>query len=611
MAADNSDGYVISEYIKDITIDTKNTYTVTETLKVNFKTPSHGIYLSIPYIHEMVWDELGPRPVLEKTDIVDVSVKGDMYSAGLQDNNYVIKIGNPYITLVGEKVYVISYKQKFGRDKLDTRDLVYYNIIGTKWDTVIENVSFKIHMPKEFDPTQLWFYAGRLGQTGDAPVDYVIEGNTISGTLAGKLGPGEALTLQIDLPQGYFEPPKEFDWKGLLINLAVGLDAAALLLFLMFGLNRALDRSYDYSPPDAISPAEAGYIIENTINDGDVVSLILYWATKGYLSIEQLDEDDFRITRLKNLSSGHRDYEIYMFNELFPSSEPVTLSQLQTKFYVVISDTKDLIKKYYSKKENRFYYPASITLGKILSFIPALLIFSSLLLGIYENTFVLLIAAVISVVCSAVIMLPLVILMKTIRRWNRLHSAARRARLIISVVSSVALLGGYAFTMSYFRLQTLGLVVAGSALFISIISAFMRKRTKLGNELLSRMLGLKGFMENSDKGALEGIVATSPYYFYNVMPYALVFGLADIWSRKFRGIPVMHPQWYTGSYLGSFLFSPFAMQRALHSAFLRFRAPVAKSQAISGVSNIPRGGGGAGGGGSAGSGFGGGGGGRW
>ena len=43
-----------------------------------------------------------------------------MYSAGLQDNNYVIKIGNPYITLVGEKVYVISYKQKFGRDKLDT-----------------------------------------------------------------------------------------------------------------------------------------------------------------------------------------------------------------------------------------------------------------------------------------------------------------------------------------------------------------------------------------------------------------------------------------------------------------------------------------------------------
>ena len=112
-----------------------------------------------------------------------------------------------------------------------------------------------------------------------------------------------------------------------------------------------------------------------------MVSLILYWATKGYLSIEQLDEDDFRITRLKNLSSGHRDYEIYMFNELFPSSEPVTLSQLQTKFYVVISDTKDLIKKYYSKKENRFYYPASITLGKILSFIPALLIFLIFIAG--------------------------------------------------------------------------------------------------------------------------------------------------------------------------------------------------------------------------------------
>ena len=73
-------------------------------------------------------------------------------------------------------------------------------------------------------------------------------------TLAGKLGPGEALTLQIDLPWDISEPPKEFDWKGLLINLAVGLKCSCFALFLMFGLNRALDRSYDYSPPMPYPP---------------------------------------------------------------------------------------------------------------------------------------------------------------------------------------------------------------------------------------------------------------------------------------------------------------------------------------------------------------------
>ena len=58
--------------------------------------------------------------------------------------------------------------------------------------------------------------------------------------------------------------------------------------------------------------------------------LILYWATKGYLSIEQLDEDDFRITRLKNLSSGHRIANIYV--QRAASAPNPSHYQLQTKF---------------------------------------------------------------------------------------------------------------------------------------------------------------------------------------------------------------------------------------------------------------------------------------
>ena len=112
MAADTFRRVCYIEYIKDITIDTK-IHTVTRNLEGQFQnTQSRNISFH-PIYHEMVWDELSAS-VLERR-ILNVSVKGDMYSAGLQDNNYVIKIGNPYITLVGEKVYVISYKQKFVR----------------------------------------------------------------------------------------------------------------------------------------------------------------------------------------------------------------------------------------------------------------------------------------------------------------------------------------------------------------------------------------------------------------------------------------------------------------------------------------------------------------
>lgn len=599
MAAYDS-GYVITDYKMEITIGADNIYRITQTVTVNYNEYSHGIYLSIPYIYQIDWGETGGRPVMEKADIKDVSVKGDKYSAGPEGNDYVIKIGNPYATIIGEKTYVISYSQAFGKDKLSTNDLVYYTLVS-KPDTYVENVSFTIHMPKEFDPSRLRFYAGYPGQSGDEPVDYTINGNTISGMLTRKLAPGEALTIHLDLPEGYFEPPEEFDWNGFLKNLVIGLDAAVLLLFLMFRLNRGVSaRSDEYSPPGSLSPAEAGYLIENTINDGDVISLILYWASKGYLTIEQIDEGDFRITRLQNLSSEHKDYEVYMFNELFPNSGPVTLSQLQTKFYVVISDTKELIKQYHSKKENRYYNPISIVLGKIFSFIPGILIFASLLLGVYENTFALFIASVISVFCTAVILLPLVLLMKTIRRWNRHFTAASRMRLIISIALSVVLLGGYAYAMHYFRLTELGLLVSGSALFISIISALMRRRTKLGNELMGKMLGLKKFMESSDKPSLEVIAAKSPYLFYNLMPYAFVFGMPNLWMRKFRGISIINPQWYVGSYLGGMLVSPFILHRSLSN----LRAPVAKNPAVTvtEVTGIPKGRG-TGGGGSAGGGY--------
>ena len=91
-------------------------------------------------------------------------------------------------------------------------------------------------------------------------------------------------------------------------------------------------------------------------------------------------------------------------------------------------------------------------------------------------------------------------------------------------------------------------------------------------------------MENLD-GVLEGDRVTSPYYFYNVMPCALVFELADIWSRE-PGYSVMGPQWYGQVHTWQF----FVLALCHAEPCSAFCSPCRESQAISGVSNIQGGG---------------------
>ena len=59
---------------------------------------------------------------------------------------------------------------------------LYFNIIGSEWDTVIGNVTFTITMPKEFDSSKLGFSTGTKGSIENSKVEYNVDGNVITGS---------------------------------------------------------------------------------------------------------------------------------------------------------------------------------------------------------------------------------------------------------------------------------------------------------------------------------------------------------------------------------------------------------------------------------------------
>ena len=83
-------------------------------------------------------------------------------------------------------------------------DEFYHDIIGSEWDTVIGNITFKITMPKEFNPAKLGFSSGAVGSTNNSKVEYSVNGNVITGKYYGELDAHEALTVRLELEEGYF-----------------------------------------------------------------------------------------------------------------------------------------------------------------------------------------------------------------------------------------------------------------------------------------------------------------------------------------------------------------------------------------------------------------------
>jgi uncharacterized membrane protein YgcG len=139
-----------------------------------------------------------------------------------------------------------------------------------------------------------------------------------------------------------------------------------------------------------------------------------------------------------------------------------------------------------------------------------------------------------------------------------------------------------------------------------IFSSLMLKKNEKGVALYREVYGFKMFVKAAEKDKIERMLKEDPDYFEKTMPYAMIFGYAAQWGKKFDGLLHEPPKWYLtppGYYGGGFMPSSFGSH---------LDDSVREIQQV--FSSVPASSGGSGGGfsgGSSGGGFGGGGGGSW
>jgi Predicted membrane protein (DUF2207). len=239
-----------------------------------------------------------------------IRVEGYELNTYTENGNLVMQIGSPDYYVDGSQTYVITYRVRLYDDGISEYDSLYYNVLPFGWGTSIDSSEIRIQMPKEFDQNKAEFLVGGYGSTSGDRINWSQTGNAIKGTLRGPLQLGEGVTFRVVLPEGYFVGEMNNTWAlALMLLLMVAVPLVSFLLFLFFGRDPRVVQTVEFYPPEGISPAEVGYIVDGMVDQKDLVSLVIYFAEKGYLTIEELEDKSFVLRKERELPETAKTYE--------------------------------------------------------------------------------------------------------------------------------------------------------------------------------------------------------------------------------------------------------------------------------------------------------------
>lgn len=282
------------------------------------------------------------------------------------------------------------------------------------------------------------------------------------------------------------------------------------------GKDRTVTIYPQYYPPENMTPAEAGILIDDKLHERDVIALIPYWAAGGHIQIEEvavkkllglLTDTDYKFIQIKPLPEGATDYEKKLFVGLFGSSstkESVLLSSLENTFYTTMNAVKSLLKA--KIKKDKQYEGLGINAGIGFIILGAVCLVGAGIIGLVS-----------------------------------LEDFNDPSFFSIETACSSALLG-------------IGLLIIGQ---------YMPKKSLLGMEAYQQLAGYRMFMQTVEQPRLEQLIKEDPHYFDKSLPYAMVFDIADNWSGKFEALNVPPPEWYN-SPSGQFTSTQF-MHRFSHA----------------------------------------------
>ena len=499
-----------------------------------------------------------------------------------------LRVGDPDRIVTGRHSYVLSYVLHGHLNALDDHDELFWQATGTEWTVPIGNVTVDVVTPGGIQASRC--LAGppdSESPCGAAEVRDETQAVFAQDTLA----PGEGLTVVVGLAKGAVTvaPPDLHDrfmrlpvsWAvGAAAVLVLGTAAACALAWNRLGRDRKFAAvplgltpapgqaaaeqpvalsgepapAVAFVPPRGVRPALAGVLVAERVRPQHVSATIVDLAVRGHLRIEELPAG--------GAGGGGRDWQLRRST----AAPPDELAPFEQSLMAKLFAGRDLV--LLSQLRGSFAPQFRQVSGQLAD------------AGLRAGWF---------------------------RRRPRTSSQATGCVIagVLAVVTvpmaAFAVLGGALF-LGWPVLVVAGAVVVSAAI-VGITVYAIPARTALGRAMWAQVLGFRRYLETAEADQLRDDDAAARFTRY--LPYALVFGLADRWSRVLGQLNQAGRQvsvdWYAGPALNNIVWlgpamSDFSSSTSSNMSYSPSSSSAGGSSGFSSSSSVGGGSGGGGGG---------------
>jgi len=531
------DGYYYDSYYVFVTVHEDNSYSVIERLNTYFTEQKHGIFRSIP---NSIWikrdtsvaqDRSGTAMYHYNPKITDIWVNSD-YSYSEEEGLVDIRIGSADKLVEGLQSYLITYEYKMEDDRVPQADLFFHSLLGTGNPCTVKKFGFRIYFDKplpEETLKNLIVYSGPEGDTTNVASKVLIDctSDSISGWVQ-PLEPFHGVSFYAPLPEGYFDAPvsPRITWSWIFIVLA-----SIVLLYVLY---KEIFRTFavtpvvTFYPPQSVSSAEVGTIFDCSADDEDLISLIPWFANYGYLSISENKANSLILKKIKDLPADAPLHQRLLFDSFFAKSDTFDTSQKTS-----IEFGKAWLKAKKSLNDTNKAHYDHFDLSTFICLLVGILL-SGIAVGFadtsddssFEGFFVCICYGVEAFVLCMFVGSP------------KVTKSLIVTMLIFMALGSVAgpdlALSEDLFVPRWalYSMLLLGFIASLFAYRLSYMSEY--RRSKMGE-----ILGLQEFIRTADSDRLKQLLSKDGRYFYQVLPYAIAFGMADRWAAQFANLTVV------------------------------------------------------------------------
>jgi hypothetical protein len=480
-------GEEIQSFLVQVEIGADGLVRVTEDILVYFDVARHGIVREIPVSYTL---PTGERYTL-RMEVGEVLVGGAPvpFSRSSEKGNVVLKIGDPDRLVHGEVGYTVRYRLLRALRRYDGKVELYWNAIGTEWEMPIARARVEVVPPASVAEPDVRAvgYRGYYGSEGLFRLVWT-DGRLVGETE--RLRPGEGITVAVRVPEGAVRLPGA--WQGFLWflqdNLYAGIPILVLLGMFVLWYRRGRDPKLGTVAPEFKPPEGIGP------------------AEAGVFLDDRVDERDFAAGILSLATKGWLRIREVWEGE---AREPQDFELVATAGREPLTPYEEALRSaLLGGAEKRELSDLKYNLYAKMAGLSARLYMDLTEAGYY---------------------------MGNPDRVRSLYYG-----LGVGTIALGAALGFFAGSLY------LGLAVGVSGLVVLAFAPVMPRKTGKGIAALRQVLGLLEYIRRAEVDRIE--FAARERHFDQLLPYAMAFGLTEVWAKKFEGLLTRSPEWYEGRF---------------------------------------------------------------